>query len=195
MCLLPGVDLGNFLIKKAAQLLLAELPQLQHLVTLSPTPGFRPWLITKLQVQAAAAAQASASQSHPSSSGNSGSSEQQTAASKEEHILRRHEVDIVIAAHEQLEQKQLGQQQSTSNGTDLNCAVVAAALLKLVQSHSWLQLPEEQQQALQQVLLRLCAVYLLKERRRGFALDPVEHFHLKNGAWLWRINCRWGSVH
>eukprot|EP00775_Hariotina_reticulata_P008578 gene8578-8760_t len=28
------------------------------------------------------------------------------------------------------------------------------------------------------------------QKRRRFALDPVAHFHLKNGAWLWRINCR-----
>ncbi|WIA15337.1 hypothetical protein OEZ85_002002 [Tetradesmus obliquus] len=53
-----------------------------------------------------------------------------------------------------------------------------------------LVLPEAGQAALQPVLLRLCGRYLLAETRRGWALDPVQHFHLKNGAWLWRINTR-----
>ncbi|XP_021964413.1 malonyl-CoA decarboxylase, mitochondrial [Folsomia candida] len=37
-------------------------------------------------------------------------------------------------------------------------------------------------------LMRLCAQYLYLVKRRGYALDPVAHFHLKNGAVLWRIN-------
>ncbi len=39
------------------------------------------------------------------------------------------------------------------------------------------------------VLLRLCAHYLLREKRKGTtALDPVAHFHLTNGARLESIN-------
>ena len=30
--------------------------------------------------------------------------------------------------------------------------------------------------------------YLALEKRRGYALDPVAHFHLQNGASIWRIN-------
>ncbi len=30
--------------------------------------------------------------------------------------------------------------------------------------------------------------YLALEKRRGNALDPVAHFHLQNGASIWRIN-------
>ncbi|XP_066919103.1 malonyl-CoA decarboxylase, mitochondrial-like isoform X2 [Clytia hemisphaerica] len=41
---------------------------------------------------------------------------------------------------------------------------------------------------LQPVLQSLCARYLLHEKRRGFAMDPVANFHLRNGASLWRIN-------
>lgn len=29
------------------------------------------------------------------------------------------------------------------------------------------------------------------EKRRGYALNPVAHFHLTNGASLWRLN--WGG--
>jgi malonyl-CoA decarboxylase len=43
--------------------------------------------------------------------------------------------------------------------------------------------------ALREPLLRLCARYLTRERRRsGRALDPVAHFHLSNGARVERLN-------
>jgi hypothetical protein len=192
---LAGVDLGNFLIKKAAQHLLAELPQLQHLVTLSPIPGFRVWLITKLQGDAAAAVKSAAMNSGGiDSSSDSGLG---SHVSQEQQLLRPHEAGTVLHLYQQLvlvEQSNKKQQCSTStaSGSSSSSSSVTAstALLQLVQSNAWLQLPEDQQQALQPVLLRLCACYLLREKRRGVALDPVEHFHLKNGAWLWRINTR-----
>lgn len=37
-------------------------------------------------------------------------------------------------------------------------------------------------------LMELCARYLYHEKRRGFALDPVANFHLRNGAVFWRLN-------
>ena len=43
-------------------------------------------------------------------------------------------------------------------------------------------------EALQSVLLRLCAHYLLNARHRGQPTDPVARFHLGNGAALERIN-------
>ena len=41
---LRGVSLGNFLIKRVAEYLKAELPSLNTFVTLSPIPGFIDWL-------------------------------------------------------------------------------------------------------------------------------------------------------
>jgi malonyl-CoA decarboxylase len=38
------------------------------------------------------------------------------------------------------------------------------------------------------ILQRLCAKYLLEERKGSRALDPVANFHLANGARLERIN-------
>lgn len=38
------------------------------------------------------------------------------------------------------------------------------------------------------ILMRLMARYLMRERRRSLALDPVANFHLRNGASVWRIN-------
>lgn len=41
---LKGISFGNFLIKQVAQDLREELPNLRLFSTLSPLPGFRPWL-------------------------------------------------------------------------------------------------------------------------------------------------------
>jgi malonyl-CoA decarboxylase len=41
---LRGVSLGNFLIKRVAEQLQAEMPTLKRFCTLSPMPGFRAWL-------------------------------------------------------------------------------------------------------------------------------------------------------
>lgn len=41
---LRGVSMGNFLIKRVAQQLHRELPQIKTFVTLSPIPGFAAWL-------------------------------------------------------------------------------------------------------------------------------------------------------
>jgi malonyl-CoA decarboxylase len=43
---LKGVSLGNFLIKRVAEHLKAEFPQLRTFCTLSPIPGFTEWLRT-----------------------------------------------------------------------------------------------------------------------------------------------------
>jgi malonyl-CoA decarboxylase len=68
--------------------------------------------------------------------------------------------------------------------------VAALRLLQwLLAGGRWVPLPAAEP-ALRPLLLRLCAAYLYRERRRGSALDPVAHFHLRNGALLWRINWR-----
>lgn len=41
---------------------------------------------------------------------------------------------------------------------------------------------------LRPIITRLCAQYLLNEKKKKTALDPVAHFHLTNGARLERIN-------
>jgi hypothetical protein len=173
---LAGVDLGNFLIKKAAQLLLAELPQLKTLVTLSPIPGFRAWLITKLR-QAAAAV--------PGADSNAGVVQ----------LLSVRDVAAVLDMQStclQAANRSSSSSSSSCAGGDTQAAA-AQVLLQLMQDNSWVSLQAQQQETLRPVLLRLCAAYLLTERRRNFALDPVAHFHLRNGAQLWRINWRWAQ--
>jgi malonyl-CoA decarboxylase len=45
---LRGVSLGNFLIKRVAEQLQRELPQIRRYCTLSPVPGFAKWLLAGL---------------------------------------------------------------------------------------------------------------------------------------------------
>ena len=46
---LRGISFGNFLIKQVASELRHELPHLKRFETLSPVPGFRPWVSSALQ--------------------------------------------------------------------------------------------------------------------------------------------------
>src|SRR6204780_4726380 len=47
---LGGISFGNFLIKQVVEELRRELPKLEDFVTLSPVPGFMPWLKTESEV-------------------------------------------------------------------------------------------------------------------------------------------------
>ncbi|XP_055889081.1 malonyl-CoA decarboxylase, mitochondrial-like isoform X2 [Biomphalaria glabrata] len=57
----------------------------------------------------------------------------------------------------------------------------------LIVSHEWYR-DKELMQVMKVPLMRLCAQYLYKQKRRNLALNPVANFHLGNGAVLWRIN-------
>jgi hypothetical protein len=46
---LANIELGNLLIKQAARILVSQHPSITNLLTLSPLPAFRSWLITQLQ--------------------------------------------------------------------------------------------------------------------------------------------------
>ena len=62
-------------------------------------------------------------------------------------------------------------------------------LLDVLATSDWLDEPERAA-VLEPILMRLCAHYLTKARRKGHALDRVAHFHLSNGARIERINWR-----
>ncbi len=46
---LRGISLGNFLIKNVVDVLSREFPRLKAFCTLSPVPGFAPWLSTQIK--------------------------------------------------------------------------------------------------------------------------------------------------
>lgn len=62
----------------------------------------------------------------------------------------------------------------------------AAALATLLEHRSWFREPA-MLKAMEPILVRLGARYLLAEGRGARALDPVAHFHLSNGARVERI--------
>lgn len=53
--------------------------------------------------------------------------------------------------------------------------------------HEWAS-SEKLLEALRPPLLRLCARYILQEKKRGAALDPVTNFHVRNGASVEQLN-------
>ncbi|OAD58449.1 Malonyl-CoA decarboxylase, mitochondrial [Eufriesea mexicana] len=64
---------------------------------------------------------------------------------------------------------------------------VAVGLKKMFSNSLWTQ-NVEICHVLKKPLLRACAWYLYKEKRRNYALNNVANFHLRNGAVMWRIN-------
>lgn len=61
-------------------------------------------------------------------------------------------------------------------------------LLRLFDETAWTQ-DETKLSALEPILTKLCARYLLREKNsRGRSRDPVAHFHLTNGAQVERLN-------
>ncbi|KAG5561313.1 hypothetical protein RHGRI_004369 [Rhododendron griersonianum] len=54
-------------------------------------------------------------------------------------------------------------------------------------NHEWTK-SERLISVLEAPLMRLCARYLLKEKKRGRGLDSVANFHLQNGAMVGRLN-------
>lgn len=65
--------------------------------------------------------------------------------------------------------------------------VDAARLHRLLSDPEWSR-DAETAEVLRPVVLRLCARYLVKEKRGGKPLDPVARFHLSNGAQIERLN-------
>lgn len=61
------------------------------------------------------------------------------------------------------------------------------AFYNLIHANLWIS-DLELQRLLRIPLLKMCAHYLYNEKRRSYAFDSVAHFHLRNGAVIWRLN-------
>lgn len=97
------------------------------------------------------------------------------------HALDQQENDLPQTLLLEDEQKQiLGARQNT----DMSSLVVFKEILE---TSDWYRDPAISH-CLKSPLLRLCARYLYKEKRRGFVMDPVGNFHIRNGACMWRLN-------
>lgn len=58
---------------------------------------------------------------------------------------------------------------------------------KLIRTNSWVE-DENLINLFKNPLMRKGAYYLYAEKRRGYVVNPVANFHLRNGAVIWRLN-------
>ncbi|GAQ79324.1 malonyl-CoA decarboxylase [Klebsormidium nitens] len=159
---LSGIDLGNLLLKGVVQILRAELPNLEIFSTLSPVPGFLPWLRPKLAL-------------HASLTGD-------VDSSFAEELLYQDEAQAILRA---VLPAKLVEDSSDRTLHAEACGCLASLLF--ADGPDWVRNPVHAD-ALQGPLMRLCARYIYKEKKRGKALDGVTNFHVRNGATVERLN-------
>ncbi|CAK9311667.1 unnamed protein product [Citrullus colocynthis] len=160
---LSGINLGKFLIKRVITLVKRDMPYINTFATLSPIPGFMQWLLSKL-----------ASQSNPAEIEVAArTSGDESASTFWENILELEEERVLIES-------------SQDFVTGKNGMEVLFKLLTL-SNHEWTS-STKLLSALKHPLMRLCARYLVEEKKRGKALDSVANFHLQNGAMIERLN-------
>ncbi|CAO2842487.1 unnamed protein product [Amaranthus hypochondriacus] len=161
---LAGINLGKFLIKRVIELIKRDMPQICTFATLSPIPGFIGWLLSKLESQSKLA---------------KADALDVTCSSEEsaESVFRE---NVLTAEEEREVLDTLGESTSGKNGIEI--------IMNLLKSpnNEWSK-SEEVLSVLKPILMRLCARYLLQEKKRGKALDPVANFHLQNGAMVERL--------
>ncbi|XWS19372.1 hypothetical protein CRYUN_Cryun31cG0010000 [Craigia yunnanensis] len=160
---LAGINLGKFLIKRVITLVKRDMPNISVFATLSPIPGFMQWLLSKLASQSKLAEAEDVSCSSADRSG----------LTFYENVLEPEEERALVDSS--------GDLAAGKNGMEIMLNLLTST------SHEWTN-SAKLLSALEQPLMRLCARYLLQEKKRGKALDSVANFHLQNGAMVQRIN-------
>ncbi|KAH9606203.1 hypothetical protein KSS87_002006 [Heliosperma pusillum] len=155
---LAGVNLGKFLIKRVIELVKKDMPQINV--------RFMKWLLSKLASQSKLAEAVTSDLSCSSQESSAGS------AFRENILTADEEKELLGALRNSIPGR---------NGMEV--------MLNLLQSpnHEWSK-SDQILVVLKRILMRLCARYLLQEKKRGKALDPVANFHLQNGAMVERLN-------
>jgi malonyl-CoA decarboxylase len=133
---LLGISFGHFLIKRVADDLSHEFPNIVTFATLSPIPGFGKWLAGVL-------------------------------SGESEDVLVEEMREATAACADRLH--------------------VPPLLEEILATKAWWR-DEEAASCLREPLERLCARYFHAVRGDGAPLDPVERFHLGNGARIERLN-------
>ncbi|CAG8738536.1 34163_t:CDS:10 [Gigaspora margarita] len=83
--------------------------------------------------------------------------------------------------------KELGTRTSPERYIELDKIDATRILYNIIKTNEWFK-NEHSVQVLKPILLRLCARYILTEKRRNLAFDPVANFHIRNGACVYRLN-------
>ncbi|PON52145.1 Malonyl-CoA decarboxylase [Parasponia andersonii] len=159
---LSGINLGKFLIKRVITLVKRDMPHISAFATLSPIPGYMQWLLSKLASQLKLAE----GEIPAFSSANSDSTFWENILEPEEESELMEASSGVVAGN---------------SGMEVTFKLLTSMNYEWTNSTKLLSV-------LKTPLMRLCARYLLQEKKRGKALDSVANFHLQNGAMIERIN-------
>ncbi|CAK7351497.1 unnamed protein product [Dovyalis caffra] len=159
---LAGINLGKFLIKRVITLVKRDMPRVSTFGTLSPIPGYMQWLLSKLASQSVIAKADNMEQP----TGGSGSTFQENLLEPDEEGMLMNSAPETYAG---------------KNGMEVMLNLLTSTDYEWISSAELLS-------ALKPPLMRLCARYLLQEKKRGKALDSVANFHLQNGAMVERLN-------
>lgn len=177
---LSGINLGKFLIKRVVYLLRREMPHITIFATLSPIPGYIQWLLSKLASQLKLAQSESKDIKHIS--------EKRCGSNFKEDILLPEEEEMILSGYMNwLNSNTASEIEHTEGRENMSGKSGIEIMYEVLTSKNWsgsVCLSE----ALKPSLLRLCARYLLQEKKRGRALDAVANFHLQNGSMIERIN-------
>ncbi|XP_042413406.1 malonyl-CoA decarboxylase, mitochondrial-like isoform X1 [Zingiber officinale] len=177
---LSGINLGKFLIKRVVYLLRRDMPHITIFATLSPIPGYIQWLISKLASQLKLAQSESKDIKHIS--------EKACGSNFKEDILLPEEEEMILSGYMNwLNSNTASEIEHTEGRENMSGKSGIEIMYEILTSKNWngsVCLSE----ALKPSLLRLCARYLLQEKKRGRALDAVANFHLQNGSMIERIN-------
>ncbi|KAJ3010184.1 UNVERIFIED_CONTAM: hypothetical protein HDU68_002290 [Siphonaria sp. JEL0065] len=75
------------------------------------------------------------------------------------------------------------------SGDSANGKIGVELLKNLIETNEWITSHESSSaMTIQKILMRLCSRYVLLEKKRSFALDPVANFHIRNGACVYQLN-------
>nr|XP_018677362.1 PREDICTED: malonyl-CoA decarboxylase, mitochondrial isoform X1 [Musa acuminata subsp. malaccensis] len=182
---LSGINLGKFLIKRVIHLLRRDMPHISIFATLSPIPGYMHWLLPKFASQIKLSKLETEDMKHFSEKG-SGSNfiEDLLLPEEKEMILSGYLkwLQSGTASEIEFDKSECMDTREHDSGKD-----VMEIMYKLLTSREWNK-SDILSEALKPPLLRLCARYILKEKKRGKALDVVANFHLQNGSMIERLN-------
>ncbi|KAK9133243.1 hypothetical protein Scep_012771 [Stephania cephalantha] len=155
---LAGINLGKFLIKRVIELVKRDMPHITKFATLSPIPGYMNWLQSKLASQLKIA---------------EAENEDSMGSTFKEDILQPDEESALLKLSTEFT--------SGKNGMEVMMNLLTSTNYEWAKSDKLLSV-------LRGPLMRLCARYLVIEKKRGKALDSVANFHLQNGAMIEKLN-------
>ncbi|KAJ6215679.1 hypothetical protein RDWZM_010179 [Blomia tropicalis] len=159
---LNGIDLGHHMIQQVASELKLEFNgHITQFSSLSPIPNFTEYLISTLKTIQQGGKEADHFRSFWNDDDDDQNQLEQLRSYLSHNIFSSSRSKIINSLWFQL--------------------------IDVIRSGQWVSHPILVEM-LKKPLMKTCAFYLYHEKRRGYALNSVANFHLKNGAVMWRLN-------